>query len=130
MKALISPNEIIIAEENGTSLRGCRIVQVEADDKIFLVAPPLEWVNCPDECIADLWFYHNGQAKEIIFSPRSKTAEENKQKAKIILDETSIYVMPDYSGANKQDWLNYRSAIFAIWENPQEGNLTWPTKPS
>ena len=47
MKALISPNE------------NNRIAQVEAVP--FEVAPPLHWVDCPDEVVSDLWTYVDGQ---------------------------------------------------------------------
>jgi hypothetical protein len=54
MKALISPMEIR-TDYKGDS--GIRIAQVEPDDKIFEVAYPLHWIDCPDECIADVWWY-------------------------------------------------------------------------
>lgn len=49
-KALISPNE------------NNRIAQVA--DAEFEVAQPLHWVDCPDEVIADLWTYLDGQFVE------------------------------------------------------------------
>ena len=47
MKALISP------------LENNRIAQVEQVE--FEVAQPLHWVDCPDEVVADLWTYVDGQ---------------------------------------------------------------------
>ena len=48
MKALISPNE------------NNRIAQVEPDESIFPVAPPLFWTDCPVECTTE-WTYVNGE---------------------------------------------------------------------
>ena len=56
MKALISPTEIVI-DCNGNI--GKRIAQVEYLS--FEVAPPLFWTDCPDECLADVWYYFEGQ---------------------------------------------------------------------
>jgi hypothetical protein len=80
MKALICPNEVFairwIVEwtrndnfPNGwepvysdSEIVDCqRIAQVEPDDNTFDVAPPLYWVDCPEECEADYWYYKDGQ---------------------------------------------------------------------
>jgi hypothetical protein len=77
MKALISPNEVFtyswvsswIKHEGSniwapvySEITGCqRIAQVEPDDKTFDVAPPLHWVSCPNDCIADEWYFKDGQ---------------------------------------------------------------------
>ncbi len=53
MKALISPQEII---NNFDSTSGYRIAQVEATP--FEVAQPLYWVDCPEDCSADLWYFN------------------------------------------------------------------------
>lgn len=52
MKALISPQELI-TDINGNV--GCRIAQV--DELGFEVAEPLFWIGCPDNCVADEWYY-------------------------------------------------------------------------
>ena len=57
MKALISPNEP--AYSYGGNLLGYRVAQV--NDVEFPVAPPLFWTDCPDDCVADLWYYSSGQ---------------------------------------------------------------------
>jgi hypothetical protein len=57
MKALVSPNEIAFSYD-GTPL-GERIAQVEEIG--FPVSPPLFWTDCPNDCVADLWYYSNGQ---------------------------------------------------------------------
>jgi hypothetical protein len=56
MKALVSPNEPRIDYQGNT---GCRIAQVESDDKVFDVAPPLFWSDCPNDCVPDVWWYFN-----------------------------------------------------------------------
>jgi hypothetical protein len=56
MKALISPNEKVI-DINGNV--GERIAQVEPIT--FEVSAPLFWNDCPEDCLADLWFYFNNQ---------------------------------------------------------------------
>jgi hypothetical protein len=70
MKALISPNELfnltwISDWEDDTPIYSeildCqRIAEVEPDDKVFEVAPPLHWVDCSDDCQADAWYFKDG----------------------------------------------------------------------
>jgi len=57
MKALISPNEKVYSYDD-TEL-GSRVAQVEETE--FPVAPPLFWIDCPDDCAADKWYYSEGQ---------------------------------------------------------------------
>jgi hypothetical protein len=52
MKALISPIEQV-TDYLGNS--GCRIVQVE--QFAFPVADPLYWIDCPDDLIANEWYW-------------------------------------------------------------------------
>jgi hypothetical protein len=75
MKALISPNEsfdlrwISSWAQDGeqwipvySEIVDCqRVAEVEPDDKVFEVAPPLHWVSCPDDCQADTWYFKDGQ---------------------------------------------------------------------
>lgn len=75
MKALISPNEKFnyqwvsswLQEEEKwvpvySEILNCqRIAEVELDNKIFDVSEPLHWLDCPDNCVADLWYYKDGQ---------------------------------------------------------------------
>jgi hypothetical protein len=59
MKALISPLEQV-TDYLGNS--GCRVAQVEP--LAFEVADPLYWIECPDDCIADQWYWiENGLRK-------------------------------------------------------------------
>ena len=34
-----------------------RVAEVVADDATFDVNPLLIWVDCPDDCVADEWYY-------------------------------------------------------------------------
>ena len=52
MNALISPRERVQLVDGAI---GARVAQVEATT--FEVALPLFWVDCPDECVAGLWYY-------------------------------------------------------------------------
>ena len=71
MKALISPNELFdlswVSSWNGdtpvySKILNCqRVAEVEPDNKIFDVAQPLYWVDCPDNCRADEWYFKDGQ---------------------------------------------------------------------
>lgn len=54
MKALISPTQPVET--------GLRIADVHPEG--FDVAAPLFWVDCPDNVIADWWYYDNGEFKE------------------------------------------------------------------
>jgi hypothetical protein len=51
MKALICPNTVF--EIDGST--AFRVAEVEAS--VFDVAEPLFWVDCPDTCVADQWYY-------------------------------------------------------------------------
>ena len=57
MKALISPNEIVSSYDE--TILGQRVAQVELVE--FAVALPLFWIDCPDNCEADKWYYSEGQ---------------------------------------------------------------------
>lgn len=37
-----------------------RVAEVEPDDATFEVNPLLFWVDCPDNCMADTWYYKDG----------------------------------------------------------------------
>lgn len=72
MKALISPNEKAYSYDG--VLLGQRIAQVS--DTTFLVAPPLFWTDCSDDCAADLWYYSNGQCLPKPVPPPDPQPEE------------------------------------------------------
>jgi len=37
-----------------------RVAEVVADDATFEVSPVLIWVDCADDCVADMWYYKDG----------------------------------------------------------------------
>jgi hypothetical protein len=41
-----------------------RVAQVELDNNTFPVHTTLFWVDCPDNCVADKWYYKDGQFQE------------------------------------------------------------------
>lgn len=76
MKALISPTEVFTwtwvtfwKQENNQwvpdttdLIENCqRVAEVQPNDKVFDVAEPLHWVDCPDDCVADQWYYKDNQ---------------------------------------------------------------------
>jgi hypothetical protein len=78
MKALISPNEVFTytwvtswkkesnkwVPDTTNSIQNCqRVAQIEPDNKIFDVAQPLHWVDCSEDCVADQWYYKDGQVQ-------------------------------------------------------------------
>jgi len=52
-KALISSNEFVVNFDGTT---GYRVAEVE--NTTFEVNPALFWVDCPDDCQADVWYYN------------------------------------------------------------------------
>jgi hypothetical protein len=74
MKALISPTEIktiqyisgwVMVDNEWTpaynSIENCqRIAEVKPDDNSFDVAPPLYWIDCPENCRPESWYYKDG----------------------------------------------------------------------
>lgn len=71
MKALVSPNEPALSYDG--SILGQRIAQV--NDVGFPVAPPLFWVDCPDDCAADIWYYSNSQCLQKPLPPEPDPQE-------------------------------------------------------
>lgn len=72
MKALVSPNENALSYDE--MILGKRIAQVS--DVEFLIAPPLFWTDCPDDCVADLWYYSDGQCLPKPVPPPEPQPEE------------------------------------------------------
>ena len=75
MKALICPNEVSnhswvsswnevdgVWQPVQSEILNCqRVAQVEPDNQTFPVAEPLHWVDCPDDCQPDAWYFKDGQ---------------------------------------------------------------------
>jgi hypothetical protein len=67
MKALISTIEL--------RQSGYRVAQVEPDDKIFPLTPPLFWADCPDDMVADRFWYNPAtQGYEVTPAPEQTTS--------------------------------------------------------
>lgn len=75
MKALISPTEIIevrwvsswIKEEDTwkpvvSVITECQRV-ADVSETGFEVAHPLFWLDCPNDCLADYWYFKDGQVQ-------------------------------------------------------------------
>jgi hypothetical protein len=86
------------------------------------------WVDC---CLA-VWTVANTPVP-----PSPPTAEENKQTAIKLLQQTDWTTIPDVSDptksnpylANTNDFVTYRNAVRQYAINPVAGNITWPTIP-
>jgi hypothetical protein len=101
--------------------------------------------NIPDWVVAPTYIesdtakigdtYENGQFIPYVSPP--PTAEENKQKAIKLLQETDWTSVADVGNPelsnpyliNQAEFIVWRSSVRAIAVNPTAGNLTWPTKP-
>lgn len=123
MKALISP------EQNNF------VVQVEPDNQIFEIGLPLYWLDCPDDIIAYNYQYTQGQF--VKYEPPAPTADENKQTAVSLLQQTDWTTIADVGNpqlanpylANQAAFISWRSQVRAIAVNPIGGNLDWPDLP-
>lgn len=65
MQALISPNEPVYSYDE--TLLGSRVAEVEQDT--FPVAPPLFWVPCSSEVVADQFYWSNGEILPVPVPP-------------------------------------------------------------
>jgi len=116
MKALISP------------LENNRICQIEPDNATFEIAPPLFWTTCPDDCTTE-WTYAEGQF--IAPQPHIPNADENKQTAILLLQQTDWTSVADIGNpqmsnpylANQAAFIAWRSQVRAIAVNPIGGVL-------
>jgi hypothetical protein len=132
MKALVASNEKRIDYEGNV---GERIAQVEPDDKIFVVHPTLFWVDCPDDCVADVWWYYNGACEVMPEAPI--TAEDNRATAEIKSRATNWAVEPDVADPayppyllNQSWFFSYRAWLRGFILNPQPGVIAWPAEPT
>lgn len=68
--ALISPNELVYSYD-GTYL-GERVAQVTTQP--FDVAPPLFWVSCADDVVADQWYWTGESCQPVPLPPPPPSA--------------------------------------------------------
>ena len=128
-QALISPNE---PRESGY-----RVAQVEPDDQTFKVGAPLFWTPCADDVIADQFWYNPKTQTIEPNHPYIPTAEENKQTAIGLLQETDWATIPDVADStisnpyltNQQAYFDYRNIVRGYTINPVAGDINWPIQP-
>ena len=115
MKALISP------------VQGNLVVQVEPDDKTFEIGLPLYWLDCPDNIVASQYQYLENQY--VVYIPPAPTADENKQTAVSLLQQTDWTTIADVGNsamsnpylANQAEFIAWRSQVRAIAVTPVAG---------
>jgi hypothetical protein len=86
------------------------------------------WVDC---CLS-VWTVANTPVP-----PSPPTAEDNKQTAIGLLQQTDWTTIPDVSDptksnpylSNVNDFVTYRNAVRQYAINPVAGNINWPTAP-
>jgi hypothetical protein len=128
-EALISPTE--------PRETGYRVAQVVEQYQTFEVGQLLFWVECADDVIADqFWYNPNTQAITPI-PPYIPSAEDNKQTAVQLLQETDWTTIADASDpnlsnpylSNAKEFIDYRNIIRPYTINPVAGIIEWPTQP-
>jgi hypothetical protein len=128
-EALISPNE---PRESGY-----RVAQVVDQYETFEVGQPLFWVECSDNVVADQFWYN---PKTQTIEPNTipiPTAQENKQTAIGLLQDTDWATIADVSDSNlsnpylsnAKEFIDYRNLIRPYTINPVAGNIDWAKKP-
>lgn len=80
--ALISPNETVYSYD-GTAL-GQRVAEVA--DAPFEVAPPLFWIECADDVVADAFFYADGAILPVPVPPVAAPTTEAIQGGPTIVE--------------------------------------------
>jgi len=129
-QALISPKE---PRESGY-----RVAQVEPDGQTFEVGAPLFWTSCADDVVADQ-FWYNLQTQTIEPNPiYIPTAEDNKNTAIKLLQETDWATIPDVADpaisnpylTNQQAYFDYRNIVRGYTINPVAGDINWPVQPT
>jgi hypothetical protein len=135
-KALISPNEQIVDQNNNVVL-GVRVAEV-VDSQTFEVCEPLFWTDCNDEIVADKYFYNMTTSQFEITPLHLPTAEENKQQAIGLLQQTDWTTIADVADpalsnpylTNQLEFIQYRNLIRPYTINPVSGNLDWGVCPT
>ena len=130
-EALISPTE--------PRETGYRVAQVVDQYQTFEVGQPLFWVECADNVVADqFWYDPQTQTIEPNPPPPPPSAEDNKQTAIGLLQETDWATIPDVADpaisnpylTNQQAYFDYRNIVRGYTINPVAGNINWPIQPT
>ncbi len=82
MHALISPTEQAY-DYKGEPL-GQRVAQVAAAP--FEIAPPLFWIACADDVIADAYYYADGAILPVPLPPQPEPVPDAEQKEPTIVE--------------------------------------------
>jgi hypothetical protein len=85
MKALVCPNTTF--EMDGATM--FRVAEVSETG--FDVAEPLFWVDCPEDCVADLWYF-NTTSNACLPKPEPEPEEPQEQPPEQPV--TPVEVMP------------------------------------
>lgn len=90
-----------------------------------------DWAN---SCVSLWQTKHDAETAPVDTTP---TADDNKAKASMLLQDTDWVENPSVTNTNnnphllnKSDFDSYRVSLRNIAVNPQEGNITFPTKPT
>ena len=109
---------------------------VDLNEHTFDVAPPLHWVDAPNETtIGDL--YENGQIKIIRISDEEKAEKQlrwlRKERDKLLrASDWTQYNDVTLDSDKKTEWVTYRQALRDItvsFSSVSDENFAWPTKP-
>jgi hypothetical protein len=124
-------------EPRYTGFRVAQVVNSKADT--FEVDDNLFWADCADDVVADQFWYNpdNQLIEPNLGLPTPPSAEENKNTAVALLQETDWASIPDIVDpninspylTNQQAYLEYRNIIRGYAVNPVAGDLNWPTQP-
>ena len=128
-EALIIPGEL---RESGY-----RVAQVVDQHQTFEVGQPLFWVECEDNVFADCFWYDPKTQTIKPNTPYIPNADDNKQIAIGLLQETDWATIADVSNpnlsnpylSNAKEFIDYRNLIRPYTINPVAGVINWPTKP-
>ena len=128
---------ISTVEPRYTGYRVAQVVDSKADT--FEVADTLFWADCADDVVADqFWYNPDNQLIEPNLPPPPPSAEDNKQTAIGLLNQTDWATIPDVADpaisnpylTNQQAYFDYRNIVRGYTINPVAGNINWPTQPT
>jgi len=94
-------------------------------------------VDCADDVIADQFWYDPNTQKIEPMPISIPTILQNRKRALNLLEETEWAIEPIFADSNisnpyltnQQEFIDYQNIVKVYVNNPQEGNLDWPTMP-
>lgn len=109
-------------------IAGTRICQLVDIGQEFDVAPPLAWVDVPDDTRVDRDTYENG--KVVKWSPPAPTWEDIRMQRVPLLAEADIAVNKRLdTGKDCKAWSKYRQALRDVTDQADPAKVKWPKKP-